>query len=80
MNRRNFFRLLTGALAAPALAPLAKLLPKPLQYTTYITGNDAFIAKYYDDSGWSNVSYSVRYSIGPAPRNTMRIRHIGIPK
>jgi len=43
MNRRNFFRMLTGAVVAPVLAPLAKLLPAPAMYTTYLLGDEQLI-------------------------------------
>jgi hypothetical protein len=57
MNRRNFFRLLTGVAATPVLAPLAKLLPAPTpetvrcvigEYADYLTVSDIVIEKAID--------------------------------
>ena len=36
ISRRGFFGMLAGLAAAPALKPIAKLIPKPETYTTFL--------------------------------------------
>lgn len=41
LNRRELFRLLTGAALSPALEPLAVLVPtKTISYRTYLIGSE----------------------------------------
>lgn len=48
VSRRGFFKLLGGIAASPVLKPLAKLLPEPKTYSTYIYGKNAVIGQYAD--------------------------------
>jgi hypothetical protein len=55
LNRRKFFKWLGAGTAAAVVAPsVVKAMeslcvaPKPLAYSTYIMGKDAFIGKYID--------------------------------
>lgn len=43
ISRRGFFGMLAGLASAPVVAPLAKILPGPTGYTTYLLGDEMLI-------------------------------------
>lgn len=65
ISRRGLFKMLGAVAASPVLKPLSKMLPET--YTTYLMGTDAL------------VSYNVRYTFGPRPGYTRRLRKIAQP-
>ena len=81
MNRRNFFRLLTGAAVTPVLAPLAKLFPT-VPEKTYIQGSEAVIGNYADYLQVSDfivgsaISYNVKFAVGLPPNSNIRVRNV----
>jgi hypothetical protein len=53
-------------LTSPALAPLAKLFPKPDTYTTYLVGDESLYR--------GPVFYRVTYGVALRPDSVMRVR------
>ena len=43
ISRRGFFGMLAGLAAAPVVAPVAKMVPEPEIYTTYLLGDEMLI-------------------------------------
>ena len=73
MNRRGFFRALTGILSLPVLAPLEKLLPKPSPVKC------GELKMWPKGAPLGEVSYNVRYAFGPPPGKFIRLRNIKVP-
>lgn len=62
-SRRGFFGLMAGLAAAPVVAPLAKMFPEPVGYTTYLFGESALIS--IDTRRLT--TYRFRYTNRPPP-------------
>ena len=43
ISRRGLFGLLAGVAAAPVMAPLAKIVPEPETYTTYLLSDETLV-------------------------------------